>query len=119
MKKKLYKLAVLILSICAIQGFALAASGHPTLTTSIDNPIAADSFSELLALVLNIIIDIGTPIIILSIIFVGFNYVRAQGKPEAIKKSHEAFKWVMVGTAIVIGARVIVAIIESTIQQIQ
>jgi hypothetical protein len=105
----------------AAAGNALAVSRPPgeTETFSIENPIAANSFPKLLELILNIIIDVGLPIIVISIIFVGFKYVTAQGKPAEIAKAHQAFTWVMVGTAIVIGARVIVAIVTNTVSQIK
>ena len=92
-------------------------AGNPP--ASISNPIKSNSFLELLNAILTIIVEIGTPIIIISIIFVGFKYVFAQGKPAEIQKAHSAITWVIVGSAIVIGAKVIVVIIQNTITGIK
>jgi len=87
--------------------------------STISNPIAADTFPALLALVLQIIITVGLPIVILSVIFVGFKYVTAQGNAGKLKEAHAAFKWVMVGAAIVLGSQVIVSIIQNTVDKVK
>ncbi|MCX6712960.1 MAG: hypothetical protein NTY66_01995 [Candidatus Vogelbacteria bacterium] len=85
---------------------------------SINNPIKANTFPALLQLILNIIIEVGLPIVIIGILLVGFKYITAQGKPAEITKAHEGFKWVMVGAAIIIGSRVIVALLQNTVTSI-
>ena len=103
----------------AFTNLVLAAGGSPTLSSSIRNPIATDTFIGLLALVLKIIIDIGLPIVVIAIIFVGFSYVMAQGNSGKLEKAHSAFLWVMVGAAIVLGSQVIITIIQNTVDQIK
>lgn len=102
-------------------GFLYAQTVNPsgTQSSTIDNPIAADTFPALLNLVLKIIIDIGLPIVIIAIIFVGFKYVMAQGKPDKLKEAHSAFMWVLVGAAIVLGSYAISAIIQNTVNQVK
>jgi hypothetical protein len=89
------------------------------MTGKIDNPIAAKDFTELLALVLKVIVSIGLPIIVIAIIWVGFKYVLAQGNDKKISEAHAAFKWVMIGAAIVLGSQAIVSIIQNTVNKVK
>jgi hypothetical protein len=98
---------------------AIFACQSYVLASGLENPIAAETFQDLLALILKIVIAIGTPVVIMSIIFVGFKFVTAQGNQAKIEKAKEAFFYVMIGAAIVIGCNVIVAIIQDTVSSLQ
>jgi hypothetical protein len=52
------------------------------------------------------------------IIYSGFLFVTARGKPEQITKAKTNFFWTIIGVAILLGARVIVSIITGTIESI-
>lgn len=52
---------------------------------------------------------------VLMIIFTGFQYITAMGNSTKIKELHERFLWLVVGIAIVIGARVIVDVVINTL----
>lgn len=117
LKWKFYLVGLLFLSGGQLLADVTQPAGNSS--ASINNPIKSNSFLELLNAVLEIIVEIGTPIVIISIIFVGFKYVLAQGKPAEIQKAHSAITWVVVGAAIVIGAKVIVVIIQNTITGIK
>jgi hypothetical protein len=56
-------------------------------------------------------------IAVLAFIYVGFQYIifSAQGNSAKIKELHKWLLWIVVGTAIVIGARVLVEIVINTI----
>ncbi len=113
-----YRISFFVFSFFALLGQVFAQGGALTPAPPIENPIAANDFKQFLAIVLNIIIQIGTPIVIIAIIFVGFKFVMAQGNESKLKEAKSAFFWVVIGAAIVIGCNVIVAIIESTVEQI-
>jgi hypothetical protein len=81
----------------------------------LENPIRANDVPKFIADVLAAVVQIGIPICILAIIYVGFRYVKAQGKPEELKEVHAAFLYTVVGIAIFIGATVIAGIIQGTI----
>ena len=84
----------------------------------IDNPIASTTIEALIASILKIIIAVGTPIAILFLIFSGFKFVMARGKPDGIKDAREMFIWTLVGIAILLGASLLAKIIEGTINQL-
>jgi len=114
-----WKAGWITFNIFVVGNFALSAVETPTAAPSIQNPIATDSFAGLLELILNIVIEIGTPIVVIAIIFVGFKFVMAQGNEGELKKAKQALLYVLIGAAIVIGCRVIVEIIQVTVDQLK
>jgi hypothetical protein len=79
------------------------------------NPLKADSFGQLIKNILDIITNIALPIAALFIIWAGFLFVTARGSETQITKARTTFLWTIIGTAIVVGAKVIAtAIIEFT-----
>lgn len=94
------------------------AQGGPS-GTGLQNPLKADNLDQLVSQGMDIVIYLGAIIAVLAIIWVGFMYVRAMGKPEKIKDAHRAFLYTAIGIAILVGAQVITAIITSTINDIR
>ena len=95
------------------------ADGGAGSNTSIDNPLEATSLDGLVAKGMDIVIYIGAIVAVLAIIWVGFMYVKAMGKPEKIKDAHKAALYTAIGIAILVGAQVITTIIINTINQIR
>jgi hypothetical protein len=85
----------------------------------LDNPIKINNILDLITKILQIIMEIGLPIIAIALVYVGFKYVTAQGNPGKIKEAHQAFLWVVIGAAIVLGAIVIRTIIQGTVDSLQ
>ncbi len=85
---------------------------------NIKNPIKPNDLSQLITAILKIVVQIGTPILVLAIIYVGFKFVMARGNPGKLDEAKQAFVWTLIGAAIVLGAFVISTIIQTTIQQI-
>jgi hypothetical protein len=87
----------------------------------IDNPLKdnIDSIPELVSIILSAVVQVGVPVVALGIIYSGFLFVQAQGKPEEISRAKAAFAWTLAGAAIVLGAFVIVEIIQGTIDQLK
>ena len=85
------------------------------IPVKLDNPIKAESFEALVTAILEVVVAIGTPIAILAIIYSGFLFVKAQGKPEALKTARESLIWTIVGVAVLLGARLLATVIQGTI----
>lgn len=86
--------------------------------TGLENPIEADSIEELVATILDILVLIGTPIVIFFLIYAGFLFVTARGNVTKIDTAKQAFLWTLIGGLVILGAKVIAEIIKSTIDQI-
>lgn len=78
------------------------------------NPLQADSLEDLLQIFLDAAVRIGTIILVLAIIWVGFLYVKARGNPGKISEAHKALFWTVIGGLILLGAEAIGMVIKET-----
>lgn len=53
---------------------------------------------------------------VLMIIYVGLQFVLAQGNPKRLSELKGWLLWIVIGVAIVIGARIIVSVVINTLQ---
>lgn len=83
------------------------------------NPLKVNTIQELLNLILQVVVTLAVPIIVLFIIYSGFLYVTAQGKPDAIKKATTAFTWTIIGGVIVLGASLLLTVITNTVNALR
>lgn len=87
--------------------------------TLLVNPLKnITSLSDLLDAVLKAILEIGTIVLILALIWVGFSFVRAQGNPKALAQARSALVWTIIGGAILLGAEALSAVIQSTVSNL-
>ena len=82
------------------------------------NPLAADTLEEFFATLIEFVVRLGTLVVIVMIVVVGFMFVNARGNPEEIKKAREALLWTLVGGVILIGASIIAEAIKATVEAI-
>ncbi|HEX9609031.1 MAG TPA: hypothetical protein VGA06_02375 [Candidatus Paceibacterota bacterium] len=82
------------------------------------NPLAFGSLAEFLTALLGVIVQIGFPIVVLAIIWTGFLFVQAQGKPEDLKTAKKALFWTLIGSLLVLGAFALSTLIQGTVDQI-
>ncbi len=83
------------------------------------NPIQATNLNAFFQSLISICIQMGTIIAALAIMYGGFLYVTAQGDEEKIGKAYKTLTWSLVGTGVLLGARVIMTAIQGTINQLQ
>ncbi|MDO8548055.1 MAG: pilin [bacterium] len=82
------------------------------------NPLGADSFCGLVKNILQAAIQIGIPVAVLFIVYAGFKFVLARGKPEELKKARDNFLWTIIGIAIFLGAWLLASVIKNTVNQL-
>lgn len=85
---------------------------------TIDNPIEAESLSEFFSNIVSVAIQLGTIISVLGIMYGGFQYVSAQGDEEKLGKARNTVTWALVGTAVLLGARTIMEVVEQTVKDL-
>lgn len=112
---KKISIQLLLISLLIIPVFIHA----DTTQVSIDikNPFNGgnDLMSLITAILNKIVMPIAAVAVVIWIIWAGFSYVIAQGKPEAIKKAHQRLLWSLVGAGILLGAAAISAVVQSTV----
>lgn len=92
-----------------------------SLNTGIVNPLNSeiDTIPKFIEAIIEIVLVIGVPIVVLAIIYVGFLFVKAQGKPEEITKAKKALLYTLIGAALLLGAFVIANAIGKTVDEIK
>lgn len=86
----------------------------------LENPLKdINSIPQLIAAILDIVVQIGIPVVALFIIYSGFLFVKARGNPEGLKTAKTAFIWTLVGAAVLLGASVLASVISGTIDQLR
>ncbi len=81
---------------------------------SVQNPLRVTNFCDLLKVVLQAILLIGMPVAVVFLVLVGFKFILAQGKPEAIGVAQKNFLHTVIGIAIFLGAWTIAKVIAAT-----
>ncbi len=85
--------------------------------TTLINPLGAGtSLPVLLKDILQLIVQVGTVVIVLMLVYVGFLFVTARGEPGKITAARTALLWTVVGALILLGAQAISLGIQSTVQ---
>src|SRR3989338_62532 len=90
----------------------------------IDNPLDCGkannndcTLMDLITAILNkIVMPVAAVAVVMWIIWAGFSYLMAQGKPAEIEKAHSRLLWSLVGAGILLGAAGISGVHQSTIE---
>lgn len=82
------------------------------------NPLRYCTIQDLLLAILDAVIMIMFPIVILSLVYAGFLFVKAQGQPGELEKARSAFFWGVIGGVIVLGAKGLALAIEATVGEL-
>lgn len=89
----------------------------PTSFT-LTNPLNADTFCKLVKNILQAVLQIGIPVAVLFLVYAGFLFVVARGKPEGLTKAKKNLEYVLIGIAIFLGAWIIGQVIAATINSL-
>lgn len=89
--------------------------GGVTLMNPLNSGTNLESF---LGSIMDFIIRIGTIVVILMIVFVGYKFVVARGKPGDIEEAKKMLLWTVIGALILLGAKAISSGILATVQSL-
>jgi len=88
----------------------------PDSSGGLTNPLNnIDSLPKFMEVILQAVVQIGTIILTLAIVYVGFLFVQAQGNEEKIKAARSSLMWTVIGGLVLLGASTIGKVIESTV----
>ena len=96
----------------------VADAAHATSHVKLENPLAVEGVADFVALVLKVLVMVALPIISFFIVYSGFLFLTAQGKPENLSKAKENLVYVLIGATLILGAWVIATLIGGTVSQI-
>jgi len=95
-----------------------SSSGNQASGQTLANPLKVGSLDELLTAVLKAAIQLGTVILTLALVYVGFRFVAARGNEEKIRSARTALMYTIIGGLILLGATAIQAVITSTVSSL-
>ncbi len=104
-------------------GGSLTPAGTPSASApsggGLTNPLnSIDSLPDFLNAILGAVVQLGTIVLTLALIYVGFLFVKAQGKEEEIKNARNALMWTVIGGLVLLGAQTIGMVIASTVESL-
>jgi Type IV secretion system pilin len=65
--------------------------------------------------ILQFVIEIGSIIVVLMLVYVGYLFVIAQGNPSKLASARSALLWTVIGALILLGAQAIAMGIQATV----
>ena len=95
------------------------AAGCDSGGSTLCNPLGYNDLTTFLQKLLQIVAQIGFPIIVLFIVYVGFLFISAEGNPDKLKKARSFFLWTVVGALVVLGAQALSLAIQATVSNLQ
>ncbi len=82
---------------------------------NIVNPLQSTTILEFLGKIIDVLLIFALPIIVFFIIYAGFKFVTARGNESEITTAKTALTWAVVGGVIILGAKLIITVIQGTI----
>lgn len=92
-----------------------SSSGNNSSFT-LKDPLGVSNFCDLVKALLNIVLAIGVPIAVLFLVWSGFRFILARGRPGDLETARRNFYFVIIGIAIFLGAWTLATVISATIQ---
>lgn len=88
---------------------------QPSEPANLGNPLTFGNIPDLLIAVLNVLLVIALPIVVFYLIYAGFLYVAARGKPEELQQANRALMYGVIGGVVVAGSFAILQIISNLV----
>lgn len=85
-------------------------------SAKLTNPITAKTLDEFIIKIIDVLLVFAVPLIVLYIMYAGYLFVTAAGKAEQITQARTALLYALVGGVIVLGAKLIITVIEGTVK---
>lgn len=90
----------------------------PWPTQAIDNPLAVSDLNSFIVGLLNALLKIGIPVMTVFLVYSGLRLVIARGNEKELIDAKKNLLWVIIGSAILLGAWTLVRALKGTFDQI-
>lgn len=111
-KKKTSKLSLSTLLFLLFSGIILIVPRAVVLAVSIDNPLKAENFGELIDNIAKWLLNIGVPIGTIMVLWAAVLFMTSAGNDEKVTKAKKTLTWAVIGIAILIIARGVASLIK-------
>ena len=106
-------------------GGSIGQTAQPGQTVTLINPLGNNTcsangtcLSSFISNIMKFVVQIGSVIVILMLVFVGYKFVVAQGSDSKLTEAKQMLLWTVVGALILLGAQAIALGIQSTVSAI-
>lgn len=86
-------------------------AGVPHVIPSIKNPLSATTTEALINVVINLLVIVALPLVILLILYAGFQLMFAGASPDQRNNAINVVKYALIGYGVILLAKVLVAVI--------
>lgn len=90
-----------------------AASGE-----GLKNPLQWGSFADAVPTLMDGLIRVGVIVAVVYLVYVGYLYVSAVGKPDQIKTANNALLYAVIGIAVLVGSKAIAVLVSNTLKTV-
>lgn len=111
-------LGTLLLFLATLPVFAQQTTNCGAGQTCLQNPLRFTSIERFIEGALQAMVMIALPIISVFIIWAGFMFVKARGKPNEISDAKKNLTYVLIGATLILSAWVLATLIGSTVSQL-
>ena len=95
-------------------------AGNTGGTGCLTNPLnGISTLDQFLKAILDGVIQIGTIVLIMMLVYVGFLFVAARGNSEKIQGAKSALVWTVIGGLVLLGATSIQLVISGTVNSLR
>lgn len=110
---------VLMLGVYAVAQHVFAAD-TTDCSGKLCNPLGkTTSIFALVSVILDLVLTLASIVIVIYLIWIGFQYVMARGNPTELSKLHSTFLWTLIGTAVIFSAKLLSQILQNTIDTLK
>lgn len=113
-------------TIVSAQGGNNQSGSNQNISPVIENPFncggaggRCNLFTFINVIVDKVVLPLGGILVVLAFIWSGFMYVTAQGNSTGIEKANRALLYTAIGTAILLGAKVLTSVISNTVNSLR
>ncbi len=94
--------------------------GNAGTSGGLVNPLnGINSLPEFLSAILAGVVQIGTIVLIMMLVYVGFLFVAARGNAEKLQGAKSALVWTVIGGLVLLGATSIQLVIQGTVDSLR
>ncbi len=87
--------------------------------TKLENPLGnVDSINDFVLAIINIVLLVAYPVLVLAFIWLGFQFVMAQGNSGKLEKVKTNLWYTLLGAIVIIGAKAISLALSGTIESL-
>jgi heme/copper-type cytochrome/quinol oxidase subunit 2 len=110
--------AVVPMSVFAADDQGDATNPPADASVTLINPLGpgGSSLETFLNSILDIVIRIGSIVVVVMLVYVGFLFVAAQGNSTKLEAARKALLWTVIGALILLGAKALAVGIKATVQ---